>query len=55
MTEKKQEKEFPPKKQERQPGRRSEMDPAPSTGENTYRGCGKLEGKVAVITGGTAA
>ena len=52
MTQKKQENQFPPQKQEQQPGRRSEMEPTPSAGEDTYRGCGKLEGKVAVITGG---
>jgi NAD(P)-dependent dehydrogenase (short-subunit alcohol dehydrogenase family) len=28
------------------------MDPAPDCGEKSYRGSGKLEGKVAVITGG---
>ena len=28
------------------------MEPKPDYGEETYRGCGKLEGKAAVITGG---
>jgi NAD(P)-dependent dehydrogenase (short-subunit alcohol dehydrogenase family) len=28
------------------------MEPRPDYGEETYRGCGKLEGKAAVITGG---
>jgi NAD(P)-dependent dehydrogenase (short-subunit alcohol dehydrogenase family) len=34
------------------PGRESQMDPAPDHGEATYRGTGKLTGKVALITGG---
>ncbi|MDY0039500.1 MAG: SDR family NAD(P)-dependent oxidoreductase [Desulforhabdus sp.] len=46
------ENEFPPQQQDEQPGHRSEMEPQPRTGEHTYRGCGKLEDKVALITGG---
>ncbi|MDQ2695368.1 MAG: SDR family oxidoreductase [Pseudomonadota bacterium] len=42
--------QFPPQTQDQQPGRRSEMEPLPETGR--YRGCGKLDGKVALITGG---
>ena len=34
------------------PGLESEMDPRPDCGEGSYRGTGKLTGKVAVITGG---
>jgi NAD(P)-dependent dehydrogenase (short-subunit alcohol dehydrogenase family) len=34
------------------PGLESEMDPRPDYGEKTYRGSGRLEGKVAIITGG---
>jgi NAD(P)-dependent dehydrogenase (short-subunit alcohol dehydrogenase family) len=34
------------------PGLESEMDPRPDYGEDTYRGCGKLNGKAAIITGG---
>ncbi|MGH8503425.1 MAG: SDR family oxidoreductase [Gammaproteobacteria bacterium] len=41
---------FPPQHQERQPGVEAEMRPRPQT--SRYRGCGKLEGKVALITGG---
>jgi NAD(P)-dependent dehydrogenase (short-subunit alcohol dehydrogenase family) len=34
------------------PGLEGEMDPQPDYGEGTYRGCGRLEGKAALITGG---
>jgi NAD(P)-dependent dehydrogenase (short-subunit alcohol dehydrogenase family) len=42
----------PRQSQARQPGRQREMRPAPDCGEETYRGSGKLTGKMAVITGG---
>ena len=42
----------PPQHQEEQPGRESEMTPRPKADDPQYRGSGKLEGKVAVITGG---
>ena len=41
---------FPPQHQQA-PGRESEMRPAPDYGETSYRGYGRLEGKVALITG----
>src|SRR4029079_4649727 len=41
-----------PKQQQEPPGIQSEMDPVPDSGESSYRGSGKLTGKVAVITGG---
>src|SRR6188472_1182592 len=41
-----------PKQQQEPPGVQSVMDPVPDCGENSYRGSGKLTGKVAVITGG---
>lgn len=41
-----------PEQQLEHPGLESEMQPAPDYGEETYKGTGKLEGKVAVITGG---
>ena len=41
-----------PKQQQEPPGVQSEMDPVPDCGEDSYRGSGKLTGKVAVITGG---
>jgi NAD(P)-dependent dehydrogenase (short-subunit alcohol dehydrogenase family) len=40
----------PPQQQE-VPGVQSAMDPVPDCGEKSYRGSGKLTGKVAVITG----
>src|SRR5437016_1818797 len=40
-----------PKQKQPMPGRTSAMRPRPDHGEETYRGCGKLNGKVAVITG----
>jgi NAD(P)-dependent dehydrogenase (short-subunit alcohol dehydrogenase family) len=45
-----QDKQFPPQTQEK-PGLESQMTPKPSTMPE-YRGSGKLEGKVAIITGG---
>jgi NAD(P)-dependent dehydrogenase (short-subunit alcohol dehydrogenase family) len=43
---------FPPQHQDRQPGRESEMQPRPQSAAVAYRASGKLEGKVALITGG---
>lgn len=45
-------KEQPPQHQHQQPGKQSEMTPTPQSGETQYRGSGKLQGKVALITGG---
>lgn len=42
----------PPQKQERQPGIEADMQPRPEFEPRHYRGSGKLEGKVALITGG---
>lgn len=44
-------KPFPPQHQE-QPGVEAEMTPRPVSGKDDYRGCGKLSGKAALITGG---
>lgn len=44
-------KQFPPQEQE-QPGVEAEMTPRPVSGEGEYKGCGKLKGKAAIITGG---
>lgn len=44
--------QFPPQTQDRQPGRRDEMTPEPTTITDSYRGSGKLEGEAALITGG---
>lgn len=46
------EQQRPPQQQERQPGIESEMRPRPRAEDPSYRGSGKLEGKVALITGG---
>ena len=42
----------PPQRQDKQPGLEGEMTPAPRATRPEYRGSGKLEGKVAIITGG---
>jgi NAD(P)-dependent dehydrogenase (short-subunit alcohol dehydrogenase family) len=45
-------KAVPAQKQDRQPGIESEMTPQPQDRAESYRGSGKLEGKVALVTGG---
>ena len=42
----------PPQHQNQQPGIESEMTPRPQFDDAKYRGSGKLQGKVALITGG---
>ncbi len=42
----------PPQHQERRPGREGEMRPTPRAEDPGYRGSGKLDGKVALVTGG---
>jgi NAD(P)-dependent dehydrogenase (short-subunit alcohol dehydrogenase family) len=42
----------PAQHQDRQPGIQSEMDPLPQSEDQEHRGSGKLEGKVALISGG---
>ena len=42
----------PPAQQQEWPGSSEEMNPQPDHGEESYRGAGKLEGRVALITGG---
>ncbi len=42
----------PPQHQQRQPGIEAEMQPQPKASDPGYKGCGKLNGKVAIITGG---
>lgn len=42
----------PPQHQNQQPGLESEMTPRPQFDDSKYRGSGKLQGKVALITGG---
>jgi NAD(P)-dependent dehydrogenase (short-subunit alcohol dehydrogenase family) len=43
---------FPPQHQAHQPGSEAIMMPRPKSSAEAYRGSGKLEGKVALITGG---
>lgn len=53
MTQAKQKQELqPPQHQDQQPGSESEMTPKPQAQGSNYRAAGKLEGKVALITGG---
>ncbi len=44
--------EFPPQHQDEQPGKEHEMNPRPEYIRESYKGCGKLKGKTALITGG---
>ena len=41
-----------PQAQDRQPGREQEMEPKPKAEMRNYRGAGKLDGKIALISGG---
>jgi NAD(P)-dependent dehydrogenase (short-subunit alcohol dehydrogenase family) len=41
-----------PTQQQQEPGLESRMNPRPDYREDSYRGCGKLAGKAALITGG---
>src|SRR3954462_3613036 len=43
---------MPTQSQHRQPGQQALMKPEPETIRRTYRGSGKLAGKVALVTGG---
>jgi NAD(P)-dependent dehydrogenase (short-subunit alcohol dehydrogenase family) len=48
----KQQEQRPPQHQEQQPGMEYQMQPQPASEDASYRGSGKLSGKVALITGG---
>jgi NAD(P)-dependent dehydrogenase (short-subunit alcohol dehydrogenase family) len=52
MSQQQQKQQFPPQKQNQQPGIEAEMTPRPRFESHQYRGSGKLEGMIAVITGG---
>jgi NAD(P)-dependent dehydrogenase (short-subunit alcohol dehydrogenase family) len=52
MTSTQQNKPQPPQRQEHQPGRQTHMTPEPASIREDYRGSGKLEGRVALISGG---
>jgi NAD(P)-dependent dehydrogenase (short-subunit alcohol dehydrogenase family) len=41
-----------PEQQQEPPGYTAQMTPKPDHGEESYEGCGKLEGRAAIITGG---
>lgn len=43
---------LPPQEQAHQPGQQSQMNPLPESIRESYRGSGRLQGKVALITGG---
>jgi NAD(P)-dependent dehydrogenase (short-subunit alcohol dehydrogenase family) len=43
---------LPPQQQKRQPGIESEMTPRPKSEKDSHRGSGKLQDRVAIITGG---
>ncbi|MBP6785996.1 MAG: SDR family oxidoreductase [Candidatus Promineofilum sp.] len=45
-------KDIPPQTQQKQPGRETKMTPRPAFEAPEYRPAGKLEGKVALVTGG---
>ena len=47
-----QEVERPPQHQDDQPGMEYKMKPRPKADDKSYQGSGKLEGKIAIITGG---
>ena len=52
MAEQQGKKTEPPQHQDRQPGLESQMRPQPASDDPKHRGSGKLDGKVALITGG---
>jgi NAD(P)-dependent dehydrogenase (short-subunit alcohol dehydrogenase family) len=52
MPQAKQQEKTPPPQQQRPPGTESQMTPRPRAEDPLYRGSGKLQGKVALITGG---
>ena len=45
-------KNFPPQHQADQPGKDKEMTPEPQDRAEAYRGSGKMQGKIALVTGG---
>ena len=48
----KEKKRQPPQHQKQRPGREHKMKPRPKAEDKSQRGSGKLQGKVAIITGG---
>lgn len=52
MPQDEQKQTLPPQHQDQRPGKETEMHPAPEFESSEYKAAGKLEGKVALITGG---
>jgi NAD(P)-dependent dehydrogenase (short-subunit alcohol dehydrogenase family) len=52
MTDARKPKSPPPQHQDHRPGATAEMNPKPQDRAEGYRGSGKLEGKIALVTGG---
>lgn len=52
MPQEQQKQTLPPQHQDHRPGTESEMHPKPEFESNEYKAAGKLQGKVALITGG---
>jgi hypothetical protein len=52
MENEKQKPDIPPQHQDHQPGSEAAMTPRPESAARQYLACGKLKGKVALITGG---
>ena len=52
MTENRPTPPMPEQQQEHTPGHTAPMNPQPDHGEKSYRGCNRLVGKVALVTGG---
>jgi len=52
MAQGKERRQQPPQHQERQPGIEAEMQPRPKAVKPGYGGCGRLQDRVAIITGG---
>jgi NAD(P)-dependent dehydrogenase (short-subunit alcohol dehydrogenase family) len=52
QQEQKSKQQFPPQEQNKEPGKTKQMDPKPIDDDPNYKGSGKLNGMVALITGG---
>lgn len=52
MTDPQHVEQIPPQHQDTQPGREAPMEPQPEDFMSAYRGTGKLDGEVAIVTGG---
>ncbi|KAF1686332.1 NAD(P)-dependent oxidoreductase [Pseudoxanthomonas broegbernensis] len=52
MNEEAKKQQRPPQQQDHQPGKQAPMVPQPQSIRDSYRGSGRLQGKVAIVTGG---